>query len=292
MRDPRVTIGIPVYNGMPRIEHAIESARSQTYQNLQIVISDNGSSDGTDAVCREFAASDNRITFLSNAHNLGATRNFNRVYEAGSGTYFKWMGHDDVLDPSAVEKAVATLEADPSISVVHWLERIINDEGKVLREYGPSQGFQIDGHSPSQRFRQMLHWRRLGFAGDPIYGVTRRDALAQTGLLSSMHNPNYLLLEELAVAGGISTIPEILATRVYNDVRVTTRKLLRWLDPSSDRSLPHFERAREHLRIGLGAGGSATDRVHTAGSLLLYHLQWRELKGFAWDIAEPVRQER
>jgi len=73
MRDPLVTIGIPVYNGMPRIEHAIESARSQTYQNLQIVISDNGSSDGTDAVCREFAASDNRITFLSNAENLGAT---------------------------------------------------------------------------------------------------------------------------------------------------------------------------------------------------------------------------
>ena len=291
VRGPLVTIGIPVYNGMPRIELAIKSACAQTYENLQIVISDNGSSDGTAAICRQYAENSDQITYLSNPENIGATRNFNRVFEAGEGPYFKWMGHDDLLAPIAVEKAVAQLEAEPSLAVSHWLERIVNEDEEILREYATSQGFDVTGDSPSRRFRQMLHWRRLGFAGDPIYGVIRRDALDQTRLLTSMHNPNYLLLEELAIAGGIATIPEVLSTRVYNDVRVTTRKLLQWLDPNSSRSLPHFERAREHVRIGLGAGGSPAERVHTAGSLLLYLVQWRELKGFAWDVAEQFRRQ-
>lgn len=287
---PLVTIGIPVYNGMPRIARAIESALAQTYQPLQVVVSDNGSSDGTDETCREYAERYNRVTYLTSSENRGATWNFNRVYTAAEGPYFKWMGHDDVLAPTAVEKAVAILEAETTLAVVHWLERIVDGKGEVLREYVPSQGFQIDGDSAPHRFRQMLHWRRHGFAGDPIYGVIRRDALQQTRLLSSMHNPNYLLLEELAVAGRIVTIPEVLSTRVYNDVRITARRLLTWLDPNSDRSFPHFERAREHARIAVGARGTTIDRAHSAGSLLLYLTEWRELKGFAWDLAEPFRR--
>jgi glycosyltransferase involved in cell wall biosynthesis len=290
--DQLVTIGIPVYNGMPRIERAIKSALAQSHRPLQIVISDNASSDRTDAVCREYARQYEEITFLSNPENLGATRNFNRVYAAGEGPYFKWMGHDDVLDPSAVAKAVAILEDNPALAIAHWLERIVDDQEKILREYQPAQGFEITGGSGAQRFRQMLHWRRYGFAGDPIYGVIRRSALEQTRLLSSMHNPNFLLLEELAIAGGITTIPEVLSTRVYNDVRVTTRRLLNWLDPESNRSLPHFGRAREHIRIGLGAEGSTGDRMRTVGSLALFLLEWRELRGFAWDIAEPLRTRK
>ena len=108
--DPLVTIGIPVYNGMPRITGAIESALAQTYQPLEIVISDNASSDGTDAICREYAESHDRITYLSNAENLGATWNFNRVFAEAEGPYFKIMGHDDLLDPTTVEQAVAILE--------------------------------------------------------------------------------------------------------------------------------------------------------------------------------------
>jgi len=281
-----------VYNGMPRIEGAIESALAQTYQPLQIVISDNASSDGTDAICREYAESHDRITYLSNAENMGATRNFNRVFAAAEGPYFKIMGHDDLLDPTTVEQAVGILEDDSSIAAVHWLERFINEEEEVLREYEPSQGFEIDGDSPSRRFRQMLHWRRHGFAGDPIYGVIRRDALKQTQLLRNLSNSNYLLLEEVAVAGRITTIPEVLSTRVYNEFRVTTRHMLEWLDPDADHSLPHFERAGAHIRIGLGAGGSATERLHTAGSLLLYLLEWRELKGLAWDIVQLSRPKR
>ena len=77
-----VTIGIPVYNGMARIERAIESVHSQTYQHIQIVISDNGSSDGTEAICWESAEKSDRKTFLNNPENLGATKNFKVVYQA------------------------------------------------------------------------------------------------------------------------------------------------------------------------------------------------------------------
>ena len=291
-RGSLVTIGLPVYNGMPRVEMAIQSALAQTYSPLRLVISDNASSDGTDALCREYAERHDRITFLSSAENMGASWNFNRVYAEAEGPFFKIMGHDDVLDPTTIAKAMAILEEDSSVAVVHWLERFVNEEEEELRAYEPSQGFEIDGDSPSKRFRQMLHWRRYGFAGDPIYGVIRRDALQETTLLRNLSNSNFLLLEELAIAGRITTIPEVLSTRVYNDVRVTTRHMLEWLDPNADHSFPHFERARAHARIGRGAGGSTTERIQTAGSLALYMLEWRELRGFAWDIYQQVRPKR
>jgi len=288
---PLVTIGIPVYNGAPRIANALESALEQTYPNLKIVVSDNGSTDETHSICDEFSSAHANMTLLTSEVNRGATWNFNRVFSQSDGPYFKWMGHDDLLDRTALEKAVAALEADPGLAIAHWLEQIVDDNGVVLREYGPSQGFEIDGDSSAERFRQMLDWRRSGFAGDPIYGVIRRSALDKTRLLSNMHNPNYLLLEELASAGKITTVPEMLSTRVYNDVRVTTKKLLTWLDPTSERKLPHFERAREHFRIGLSmAGGTPVERFRTSSVLVRYHLAPRELKGFAWDLKELFQQ--
>lgn len=286
-----VTIGIPVYNGERQIRLAVESSLAQTYPQLEVVISDNASSDRTARICQEYASNHNNVTFFSNQENLGASRNFNLVFERSSGDYFKWMGHDDVLAPTAIEKAVRVLDDDPSLAIAHWLERIVDGNGTLLREYEPSQGFEVRGGSASERFREMLHFRRKGYAGDPIYGLISRKALRRTRLLSNKHNPNYLLLEELAVVGGITTISEVLATRVYNDTRVTTWELLRWLDPHPTSTFPHFKRALEHSRIGLIIADSpTTERVHTVGSLILYHLSPRELKGFAWDLANLFRR--
>ncbi|MGI9609053.1 MAG: glycosyltransferase family 2 protein [Acidimicrobiia bacterium] len=288
---PLVTIGIPVFNGAPRIASALESAVAQTYPNLAVVVSDNGSDDETPAICERIASNAGNVMFHAAAENRGATWNFNNVFLQSEGEYFKWMGHDDLLDPTTIDKAVTALEADPDLAIAHWLERIVNDEGSVLREYGPEQGFEVHGTNAATRFRQMLDWRRHGYAGDPIYGVIRRGALEKTRLLSNMHNPNYLLLEELAAVGGITTIPDLLSTRVYNDVRVTTKKLLTWLDPSSDRRYPHFERAREHFRIGLASSqGMVGERIRTLGVLIRYHMAPRELKGFAWDVRENLRR--
>jgi glycosyltransferase involved in cell wall biosynthesis len=281
----RVSVGLPVYNGEDHVSAAIESVLSQTLSDVEIVVSDNASTDRTREICEKWMQTDDRVIFNHNETNLGAADNFNLVFRMSSAPYFKWLGHDDVLDTRALEMALEVIEDRDDVSIVHWLERMINEDGAILREYTPEQGFTIDGETPGQRFRQMLRWRSLGFGGDPFFGLIRRDALEATRLQGKGMNPNYMLMQELSLTGKFVTIPEVLATRVYNDVRVTAKSMIKWLDPKSQIGFPHFRKAREYFRVGLQFGEmTRTDRLATGAALVGYYLHPRELKGFAWDV--------
>jgi glycosyltransferase involved in cell wall biosynthesis len=250
-------------------------------------VSDNASTDGTDEICRDLAETDDRVRFYRNDRNLGAAANFNRVFELSEASFFKWLGHDDVLDPSALEKAVSAMGKHSNASIVHWLEQMTDEDGVVLREYETQQGFQVAGETAGKRFREMLLWRHNGFGGDPFFGLMRREALASTRLQGRGMNPNYLLLQELSLTGQIVTIPELLAYRVYNDVRVSASTMIRWLDPDGQVGFPHFRKAKEYFRVGLTFGEmTPADRAMTGATLVGYYLHPRELKGFVWDLTK------
>jgi glycosyltransferase involved in cell wall biosynthesis len=284
--NPIISVGLPVYNGETHVESAVRSVMEQTLDNLELVVSDNASTDATEEVCRRLAHEDRRIRYYRNAENLGAAANFNRVFQLSRGPYFKWLGHDDVLDPKAMAKALDVMQTRDDVSIVHWLERMTDEGGNTLREYTPDQGFDLDGETPGARFRQMLLWRFHGFAGDPFFGLIRRSALESTRLQGRGANPNYLLMQELSITGKFVTIPDVLAVRVYNDVRVTAPQMIKWLDPSARVGFPHFAKAKEYFRVGLTFGDMAwPDRVLTALTLLGYHVHPREVKGFLWDIS-------
>ena len=186
-----------------------------------------------------------------------------------------------------MEKAHEVLSRRTDVSVVHWLERMVDEDGNTLREYTPEQGFQIDGETSGRRFRQMLLWRSAGFGGDPFFGLIRREALEATRLQGRGMNPNYVLMQELSLTGKFVTIPEVLAERVYNDVRVTAPGMIRWLDPTGDIRRPHFRKAGEYYKVGLTRGEMAPlDRIMTAMTLTGYYLHPRELKGLAWDLTK------
>lgn len=282
-----VSVGLPVYNGARHVERAIRAVLRQTLTDIELVISDNASTDATDTICRRLADEDQRIRYFRNQTNLGAAANFNKVFRESRAPFFKWLGHDDFLDPKALEKALAVLEGNPEVSIVYWLERMTDDSGKTLREYRPGQVFHINGTTPGARFRQMMFWRKLGFGGDPFFGLMRREALEATRLQGRGMNPNYLLLQELSLTGQIVTLPEILATRIYNDERVTAQRMVKWLDPLNEIRFPHFARAKEYFRVGLTFGQmTPLDRAMTLLSLVAFHLHPRELKGFLWDLSK------
>ena len=98
-RKSRVSIGMPVFNGEKYLRESIESILDQTYQNFELIISDNASTDRTQEICLEYARKDNRISYYRNDKNLGGPRNYNRVFELSSAEYFKWAAYDDVLAP-------------------------------------------------------------------------------------------------------------------------------------------------------------------------------------------------
>lgn len=92
---PVVSIGMPVYNGEPFIREALDSLLDQTFTNFELIISDNASTDGTEAICREYASKDERIRYVRQTENRGALANFQFVLDEAVGEYFMWAAHDD-----------------------------------------------------------------------------------------------------------------------------------------------------------------------------------------------------
>src|SRR5262245_59783346 len=117
-RHPLVSIGIPTYNGASSIHRTIESALHLDFPHLEIIISDNASTDDTARICEAYQARDKRIKCFRQETNTGPTNNFNEVLRRASGTFFMWLGDDDWIDASYVRLCVAHLQNDPSFSLI------------------------------------------------------------------------------------------------------------------------------------------------------------------------------
>ena len=107
---PKVSIGMPVYNGAKTIEKAINSILAQTFQNFELIISDNASNDETENICRKFVSKDPRIRYMRQNKNIGAIANFNFLISEATEKYFMWAASDDWLSPEFVEVNVSALE--------------------------------------------------------------------------------------------------------------------------------------------------------------------------------------
>jgi glycosyltransferase involved in cell wall biosynthesis len=212
---PRITIGLPVYNGENFITDALDSILGQTYRDFELIISDNASTDRTKALCESYAAMDSRIRYIRNQENLGAALNYNRVFGLSSGKYFKWAAHDDTLAPEYLEKCVEVLDRDPSIVLVYTLTQLIDEHGIVVGAHEPdTRGF--DSEKPHERFRSRISRIRpqLPFIPrkledpDPIFGLIRASALKDIQLFGTCIASDQVLLARLALLGRFERLPE------------------------------------------------------------------------------------
>src|SRR5436853_274761 len=113
MRDPKVSIGLPVFNGETYLAGALNSFLSQDYEDFELIISDNASTDQTAAICKEHAAKDNRIRYYRNETNIGASPNYNRVFQLARGEFFKWGAHDDECHPTLLRRCLEIFRDGP-----------------------------------------------------------------------------------------------------------------------------------------------------------------------------------
>jgi glycosyltransferase involved in cell wall biosynthesis len=129
---PLVSVCIPLYNGGPYIREAIESVLAQTLTGWELVITDDGSTDGSSEIAASY--SDPRIRYVRNPERLGAEGNWNRCVNEGRGIYRKLLCHDDRLHPDCLARQVAVLEnpANKSVSLVTSARRIIAPGGKLI----------------------------------------------------------------------------------------------------------------------------------------------------------------
>jgi glycosyltransferase involved in cell wall biosynthesis len=287
MARPLVSIGLPVYNGERFLAGCLDSLLAQTYSDLEVVISDNASTDGTLAICERYAALDPRIRIFRSNENRGGAWNHNRVRELSGGEYFKWCGADDVIAPRFVEACVAALELEPAAVLAFPLSVVIDDHSQELRR--TTDRLPLSGDNVAVRFGALL--RSWSTSHNPFYGVVRRAALDRTRPLGAFLANDRCLLSELAIAGPFLQVEEYLMYRRLHAEHTARTRLLeqRLLNPHDDRPFRAREWIvlRESLKSVAHASLDAATKLRLAGVLsswvvkrrMDFYYECRELAG-------------
>lgn len=208
-RVPRVSLGMPVYNGESYLAEALDSVLSQSFGDFELFISDNASTDGTEQLAHKYAGRDPRIRYSRNASNLGVSANFGRVFEETSGPYFKWVVHDDVLEPGYLAACVSLLDRAGDVAALAYPKTLLIDErGAVLGPY--EDRMDLRDARPSQRFARLLRDLKYAHCG---LGLIRREALRQTDLIGPFERSDVVMLGQLALRWQFWEHPERLYRR-------------------------------------------------------------------------------
>ncbi|MCK6585111.1 MAG: glycosyltransferase, partial [Anaerolineales bacterium] len=128
--EPLVSICIPAYNAERFIEETLNSAVSQTYPNLEIIVSDDCSQDRTFEIASRYA--NQRVLVIRTPHNLGMFGNFNHVIRHSSGKYILKLDADDLVTPEHIAEQVAVMEANPQVTFAHCACRLIDINGNFI----------------------------------------------------------------------------------------------------------------------------------------------------------------
>ncbi len=211
---------------------------AQTFEDVEIIISDNCSADATEAICREFAQRDSRIRYLRQPENLGAIANFNHVFAEARGEYFKWAAYDDLCEPTFLQRCVDVLDKNPDVGWCHSKsDRIDADGGRLT---GPQSGRGSSVGSPCDDVEGCGHPRKncdssrasQRFAGVILgtnwcvdsYGLIRAEALRRTCMLLPFYGAEKVLMGELALQGPYHHIPERLFSQRIHPVASSNLK--------------------------------------------------------------------
>ena len=265
---PRVSVAVPVYNGEPFIGEALDAIAAQTFADYEVIISDNASQDGTERICRAYAARDPRVRYVRNERNVGLARNFQQLVRLASGEYFKLANADDVSDRRLLRECVAVLDAHPEVVLCYGRTVLIDQQGLPLRPY--HDGLDLRQARAVDRFHAAAE--RTGLV-NLLQGVMRTAVLRRTGLFGTFTASDLVLVAELTLYGQFYELPEVLFYRrlhpaalssitsaaglqgVWNPLRSRRERLLAWHHYSAT--------ARAIVRAPI----SATDKLALLGWL-------------------------
>jgi glycosyltransferase involved in cell wall biosynthesis len=287
---PRVSVGMPVYNGERYLAQSIEAILNQTFRNLELIISDNCSDDRTEQICRSYAARDSRVRYFRQDVNRGAAWNHNVVFELSSAEYFKWQTDDDECDPTLLEKCVAVLERDPSVVLCYSQFGRITGDGSLVQN--ATFGWSAIASSPAsaierahERFRTVIHRRNTC---EEIYGVMRASTARETKLIGGYTQSDDNFLAEIALRGKFYEIREVLffyrlhpqkSTEAYR----SRLQRMAWFDPTAAGRLtiPFLRQFREYLSLIRKAPLPARERL----------LCYLHTFGWAWAFRHWLRED-
>ncbi|NOV97439.1 glycosyltransferase [Isoptericola halotolerans] len=207
MRRPVVTVGVPVWNGERYLAEALTALRDQDLADVQVVVSDNGSTDDTLEIARSFAATDDRFTVLHSDTNRGVTWNFNRVLAAAQAPLFMWNAADDVVRPGHLAQCRAALDRHPEATIAFSRVVLIGADGERL---GERDDVDLDflGVGPPERLHRFFvrqAYQVIGYGG-----VIRTEVLRSMGGHPDFYGGDMALAVRMALRAPWVQVPEQL----------------------------------------------------------------------------------
>ncbi len=288
---PRVSVGLPVYNGEDFLAEAVDSVLGQTLTDFELIISDNASTDATEFICRAAAVRDERVRYVRNRINIGAGPNQNRVFELSRGEFFKLQAHDDILHPDFLARCVEALDNDHEIVCAFTSTIDIDPQGRVIKKWGPRPG--LCAPTPGERC-----WDALSFVEEPfaIFGVARANVWATTGLMGSFPSADKVLLAELVMRGPFLEVEEPLFLHREHPLRSVHvagvgHASMAWWDPrlAGAFKFPYWRMFRNLAAAINRTPMSQAERLRCYGALLRWvpdNGHWLKL---VYDAAIPAR---
>jgi glycosyltransferase involved in cell wall biosynthesis len=179
-KTPKISVGMPVYNGEAYLEESINCILNQTYEDFELIISDNASTDRTKEICQDFAADDQRISYVRNKENLGAAANYNQAFRLSSGEYYRWFNADDRCASNTHERCLEVLKANPSAVLCYGKTKFIDSDGKVTKSY--EDNLDLQQNCVVDRYKTFF--KSVGLT-NIIYGLMRRSVLERTMLMGN-----------------------------------------------------------------------------------------------------------
>jgi glycosyltransferase involved in cell wall biosynthesis len=204
---PRLSVGLPVYNSSTYVAESIEALLGQTFEDFELIISDNASTDDTGEICRRYEKLDSRVRYFRQSRNVGLAPNHNFCVIKAKGELFKWGAGDDLYARDLIEKCVAALDENPQVVLAHSWTAMIDGNGDMFQanEYP----LATSAARAPDRFRSILN----DSGGDDDGGVIRREVLLRTAMKDSYHHADRTIIAELVLHGPFYQVPDWLYFR-------------------------------------------------------------------------------
>jgi glycosyltransferase involved in cell wall biosynthesis len=233
---PSVSICVPMYNGAAHLRECLESAFSQTFADIEVLLVDDGSTDDTVAIAEHFARRDSRVRLYRNSKNLGLVANWNKCVELTKGEWIKFLFQDDFLEPTCVERMFEARRLGVSLVVCQRGLEFEPRTPQTLRQtylahcsnYSLARAFSDQSVICAAEFSQLLlKHPNFNWIGEPTATMVHSSAFERFGRFNSdlVMFCDWEFFARVAVQTGISFVPDPLATfRVHHhSVSATNR---------------------------------------------------------------------
>lgn len=208
MKSPKLSVGMPVYNGEKYIEKSIISILDQSFGDFELIISDNASNDGTEEICRSYIEKDKRIKYYRNKENIGAARNYNLLVKYSNTDFFRWQNSDDLITKDLHGACYESLIKNSDAVLCYGKTKVIDANGTFMSNYDDNLNLISD--IPSERFIQFLE--NVGLS-NVIYGLMRKKAMLKTTLFGLYNAADVNFMGELCLYGKFIEIPKYMFYR-------------------------------------------------------------------------------